>query len=1190
MPRFFVSLIASRLTWGVAVVSMLGGLLWMYGPTLEIHGGHPLADVRTRLLLIFALYVLFALTCLGIKAWRELRGQRAASPAPANEAAAEGEDPQPARQLKQSFDEARRLLRNADIGLVRAYDPRGWWARLSRRYLYKRPWYLLIGPPGSGKTTLLARSGLHFPFADLFGRSAQRKVGATRDCDWWLTDSAVLLDTAGTYATQPDAQGNGAGNWSLLLKLLRKFRPRQPLSGVLLSIGMDDLLTASADERHEQARALHKRLQELYTRLGVRFPVYVVVTKADRLEGFVPYFEALDQEQRRQIWGFTLPYATTQTEGFELGVGFEKQHAMLLQRLEAGLPETLLATTHVDQRSSAYLLPQEFARLNSILRGYLDTVFSFSSFESRIAPRGVYFTSAIRHGGDPARRQGVASDPLQDPAGPDEEKSGAYFIGDVLEKVVFQEAGLAGSNHWWEYRNTALHWSGYALLGAALVLACVFWHSSYRNNHAYLGEVALKLAPVEAQGNQLDPLQQEDLFKLIPYLDALRHLPQSQQFALDNPPMLYGLGLYQGKPLEDATNSLYRRALDTLLKPLVSAQIRDILESDSGADPVFSYEALKAYRMLFDPKHYDAEFLRAWLMSNLRQRHAADTTLIQWKELEAHLQQLLEGNTFSAPFAEDPQLEEKAAGYLGRVPDSQRIYNQVKHRLLDPSGRRSVSLVDLAGAPAELVFKRSSGKSLVDGIPDMFTRDAYWQSFDKHLADVARETGNQDAWVIGRGAQPSREEDVVNAVRQLYMRDYIAYWDGLLNDLALNDISSLNQRIQTARLLSGPDSPMRRLLVNTVRNLQLAKTKESDATDAAKNGSGDAAKPSTSLLESRFSGTDPGSNDAFSQPEQLVVNHFRPLIELAEADNAQGSGIAFDSVMKQINDLYNYLLTMQGAANSGMSAPSSDVIASLQATSERLPPPFRSMLRSLALGASSDTQSSERGNIRKRVDAEVVGFCRRAIAGRYPLSRNAAQDITAEDFGRMFAPGGGLMDSFFQQNLMGKVDTSGTRWRFNPGVDGRRAPGGEGVLRPFQQAQDIRDTFFNRGGTQTPSFNVTFKPVSMDSDIVSMSLDVDGQTLQYSHGPLVPQVVSWPGTKNSMRVGLQLNLFNGSSASLWTSGDWALHRLLDKATIADGTAARSRLATFNIDGHRVTLEIISNSVRDPLMPPSFTCS
>jgi hypothetical protein len=32
------------------------------------------------------------------------------------------------------------------------------------------------------------------------GKNAIRGVGGTRNCDWWFTDSAVLIDTAGRYA------------------------------------------------------------------------------------------------------------------------------------------------------------------------------------------------------------------------------------------------------------------------------------------------------------------------------------------------------------------------------------------------------------------------------------------------------------------------------------------------------------------------------------------------------------------------------------------------------------------------------------------------------------------------------------------------------------------------------------------------------------------------------------------------------------------------------------------------------------------------------------------------------------------------------------------------------------------------------------------------------------------------------
>ena len=61
--------------------------------------------------------------------------------------------------------------------------------------LYQLPWYAIIGPPGAGKTTALFNSGLRFPLAERHGAEPVRGVGGTRNCDWWFTEKAVLLDT-----------------------------------------------------------------------------------------------------------------------------------------------------------------------------------------------------------------------------------------------------------------------------------------------------------------------------------------------------------------------------------------------------------------------------------------------------------------------------------------------------------------------------------------------------------------------------------------------------------------------------------------------------------------------------------------------------------------------------------------------------------------------------------------------------------------------------------------------------------------------------------------------------------------------------------------------------------------------------------------------------------------------------------
>ena len=82
----------------------------------------------------------------------------------------------------------------------------------SRGYLYEQPWYAIIGPPGAGKTTALLNAGLSFPLAAEMGQSAVAGVGGTRMCDWWFTESAVLIDTAGRYTTQDsDARGGQGG-------------------------------------------------------------------------------------------------------------------------------------------------------------------------------------------------------------------------------------------------------------------------------------------------------------------------------------------------------------------------------------------------------------------------------------------------------------------------------------------------------------------------------------------------------------------------------------------------------------------------------------------------------------------------------------------------------------------------------------------------------------------------------------------------------------------------------------------------------------------------------------------------------------------------------------------------------------------------------------------------------------------
>lgn len=1208
MLNMLFAVLTSRLAWGFVGITALSFIIWVIGPVFSIVDSRPLEPEQNRIISIALLYLVWGLSQAIPRLYNFWLNRKLMSSLETSKSDAPEQDRKrltnEEQVLASRFSEATDMLKKAHFQRASSKGAPFWAQRFSHQYLYQLPWYMIIGAPGAGKTTALVNSGLQFPLADKFGKAALRGIGGTRNCDWWFTNEAVLLDTAGRYTTQESQQERDASEWHHFLDLLRKYRGRQPVNGVIVTLSVSDLLTQSPEAQRNQAIALRQRLMELHDRLGIRFPVYVLVTKTDLLKGFRSYFASLDKTQREQIWGFTFPWAQASTAEFELNSQFQQEYSLLQQRLDAGLADTLLAESDAQARAESYLFPQEFAALRPLLAEALDTLFARSDFETQFAPRGIYFASGTQEGlpfdrvmGElsralhlPGQRSGESGSwdqvDKESPIPPN--KGQSFFLKGVLENVIFQESGLAGSNRWWELRNRAGLWSGYLALLVLVLIAGALWLTSYSKNKAYLQEMAGKTPQVEQLGQQLERQGNGDLFALVPYLNTLLQLPKSADFSLEAPPLTRRMGLYRGTEVSDATRTLYDKALKQLLLPQVAQNITRWLRNDNGSDADYSYEALKAYQMLYQPKHYDGKFLHAWLMLNISRELPQNVTQQEVKQLAWHLQQLLETQIQSSPYAKDDALVKREQALINQMPLSQRVYGRLKRLLQRDGSLQPVTLAALGGPQSELVFSRKSGKSVNDGVAGLFTPDGYWQHVDKQIAPVTQALFQDDVWVLGGVASPENSQQTDLAVRQLYVQDYIRQWEQFLSDIQLNSSADLSQRINTARLLSGNHSPLRQLVVNLSKLLTLNRAQPDEQSTQAQPATGNSA---TRTLEALFSSSKasaaPGQSAAQQAPEQAVAVHFAPVLELAQPLQQGSKVLAVDDFLHQIDDLYRYLTAVQDAANSGMPPPSGDAISRLQASAGRLPGSLQNMVSSMAVGASSDAQRRDMDNVRKRITMEVGSFCRQAIAGRYPLVRNARSEVTPDDLARMFAPGSGLMDSFFRDNLASKVDTTNTAWRFTPGIDGKTLPGGEALLRPFQQAQSIRDAFFANGAT-TPSFRVTLRTVKMDNDILNLTLDVDGQILRYSHGPQAVQMVSWPGPGGTSQVRMQLGLTNGTTSTLVTSGPWALNRFFDRARVT-AVGGLTREASFNVDGHQVTLSFTPGSIRNPFQLPGFSC-
>ncbi len=171
-------------------------------------------------------------------------------------------------------------------------------ASLSHSRVEELPWYVFIGAPGSGKTTALLNSGLRFLLPSASSGVAVPGVGGTRNCDWWFTEEAVLLDTAGRYTTQDSHAKADAAAWHGFLAMLKEFRRERPLNGAFVTASVSDLMLWTKLERARFSGHVRMRLAELYAALGARFPVYLLVTKTDLLAGFLEFFAGVGLDLR----------------------------------------------------------------------------------------------------------------------------------------------------------------------------------------------------------------------------------------------------------------------------------------------------------------------------------------------------------------------------------------------------------------------------------------------------------------------------------------------------------------------------------------------------------------------------------------------------------------------------------------------------------------------------------------------------------------------------------------------------------------------------------------------------------------------------------------------------------------------------------------------------------------------------
>lgn len=358
----------------------------------------------------------------------------------------------------------------------------------ANKNVYDLPWFLLAGQAGSGKTEAIRRSHAKEDFPPGLNDLMQG-VGGTLNMNWWFTNKGIILDTAGRVFEEKVKAGK-TNEWQEFLKILKKARKNMPINGFILTISADSLIRDDFSVIEEKASHIAEQITLVQNVLGVRFPVFIMVTKSDFISGFREFVENITEpnlQQQMLGWsnpnGLDEPFVPEQVDEYLDDVISKLKK----RRLTYLLDPRAHADKRLDDLDALFTFPNELRAAIPNLRRYIEIVFSLNPWSQKpLFIRGIYFTSSLQQGDalDKALSE-VMGKKLGDMALSSFKKETPLFLRDAFFHKIYRESGLVTSSG--EVKNAmrrrTMIFTGACLLGVTAILAAAWFGSrSFRKN------------------------------------------------------------------------------------------------------------------------------------------------------------------------------------------------------------------------------------------------------------------------------------------------------------------------------------------------------------------------------------------------------------------------------------------------------------------------------------------------------------------------------------------------------------------------------------------------------------------------------------------------------------------------------------------------------------------------------------
>ncbi len=1155
----FLSAARSYFFVSAGIMAVLAGIIWFYGPRLSLFGYAPFKEVSYRLIAIMVIVFLWGVNNLWLAYSRR---RKKTEPEKSQEVRIIDPLEDDIKALRLGFATAmRKLMQN--------------WAgpEKGKHAIYALPWYLVIGDQGSGKTSLITASDMKFPIAHVFGQDSLHTGKATQEIEYRITDHGVLFDLPGFFTNQSllpirsERNDNDDENrrvaysrnaasrlWKVFLELIVEQRPRRPINGVIICVDVNELVESDETRRNNQAAIIRSRMLEVTETLGTQVTAYVIVTKLDLLDGFSEYFAGLPKEARSQPFGFSFPLKDGVDQLEDWIDCLDEYYQDLAARMNDNMIDRVQVSNLTSERGKIYGFLRQLAGLRPVLVKFLDDALHTNRFSTPPLVRGVYFTSA--------RQEGIPFNPILARVSHDYDMARhvlpahvgttrPYFMEGLFDKVIFNEAGLAGDNHRVERKKRYLLGGSVLATSMAVVTIGFFLNLAYTDNWSRAAQVLDSIRRHVGQTHSSSNTNEAGA----EHLQALNELRGAMDIFAgyqNTLPWQPAVTLYQGRKIGPEVDKSYVRILADKFLPSVGESLRreivNLGKDPATADGKRRLNMLRTYLMLGDFDVRDNDWVLDWMKPEWQRRFTGDKK--RQAALVSHLDYALNVARISIDL-DEPTIY-AAQQDLRRIPFDMRLYLSLKQEAAQTLGA-PISFKAEIGPSYDLIFDTGPSGNAVGQrdivIPQFFTQ-AHFHDFFVPKINALSEAVVRDAWISGERETVSYSEEDVKVfqrkVRDRYTAEYIDTWEEALRELRIVRFNSVNHAVDVLEELTGAANPLGRLLLLTERQTEIYVRPRPKTQDREASATATAAAVANTAITDTLPLSDPNLTSGLR-----ITRAFDRLRRIVVAEK-EGDKVYLDDLLLALNALYEYMKEVKTAADpravalekakARTSFKGNDPIYVIRRLSTNLPPPLGLFFDEIATQSWQVLLLEARARLGDAWDEEIYQPFRLDFANLYPFNPRSQKDVPLAEFERFFGPSGKLA-RFYKDNLIVFVDPVDRTPRE---IDGQKMDIDPEFITRVEQALRVKDVYFDTKGVLSLSY--TLQPKILTSRYARSTLNIEGQLVPYSHGPTRPIKIIWPNALSTEPISA-ISAFqrNGRVDSRRYEGSWSSFRLLRAA-------------------------------------------